>query len=102
MIELLTTYNIVIGVSIVLNVVLLIGVRNLLRQNEQLEDRLIKTIDETRVRLIKTIDETRDAVSKSLEQMRQLDNREVFEKDDEVGVTFNELKKVVEDLNNEL
>ena len=46
--------------------------------------------------------QTREAVSKSLEQMRQLDTREVFEKDDEVGVTFNELKKVVEDLNNEL
>ena len=91
MIELLTTYNIVIGVSIVLNLVLLIGVRNLLRQNEQLEDRLIKTIDDTR-----------EAVSKSLEQMRQLDNREVFEKDDEVGVTFKELKKVVQDLNNQL
>lgn len=91
MLELLTTYNIIIGVSAVLNIVLLIGVRNLLRQNEQLEDRLIKTIDETR-----------EAVSKSLEQMRQLDNREVFEKDDEVGVTFNELKKVVQDLNNEL
>ena len=91
MLELLTTYNIIIGVSAVLNIVLLIGVRNLLRQNEQLEDRLIKTIDETR-----------EAVSTTLEQMRQLDTREVFEKDDEVGVTFNELKKVVEDLNNEL
>ena len=40
MIELLTTYNIVIGVSVILNIILLIGVRNLLKQNEQLEDRL--------------------------------------------------------------
>ena len=28
--------------------------------------------------------------------MRKLDNREVFEKDDEVGVTFEEMKKIVE------
>ena len=33
--------------------------------------------------------------------MRKLDNREVFEKDDEVGVTFEEMKKIVEDLDNE-
>ena len=42
MIELLTTYNIVIGISVVINIVLLIGVRNLLKQNEQLEDRLAR------------------------------------------------------------
>ena len=34
--------------------------------------------------------------------MRRLDNREVFEKDDEVGVTFEEMKKIVEELDNEL
>jgi hypothetical protein len=34
--------------------------------------------------------------------MRELDNREVFERDDEVGVTFLELKKIVETLNREL
>ena len=47
MIELLTTYNIVIGISVVINIVLLIGVRNLLKQNEQLEDRLVKTTNDT-------------------------------------------------------
>jgi hypothetical protein len=34
--------------------------------------------------------------------MRKIDTRQAFEKDDEVGVTFDELKKIVEDLNNEL
>jgi len=42
MIELFTTYNIIIGISVILNIVLLIGVRNLLRQNEQLEDTLVE------------------------------------------------------------
>lgn len=91
MLELFTTYNIVVGISVLLNLILLIGVRNLLRQNEQLEDRVVQITDETI-----------EKVSNALTQMRALDNREVFEKDDEVGVTFNELKKVVEDLNDQL
>lgn len=91
MLELLTTYNIVIGFSVLLNLILLIGVRNLIRQNEQLEDRVVDTVYSIR-----------DRVDNALAKMRNLDNREAFEKDDEVGVTFNELKKIVEDLNNEL
>ena len=89
--ETFTTYNIIIGVSVILNIILLIGVRNLLRQNEQLEDRLVDIVDTTRIK-----------VSDALSNMRKLDNREVFEKDDEVGVTFEEMKKIVEDLDNEL
>ena len=91
MIELLTTYNIVIVISVVLNIVLLIGVRNLLKQNEQLEDRVVGTITSIR-----------DRVETAVLGMRKLDTKHAFEKDDEVGVTFNELKKIVEDLNNQL
>jgi hypothetical protein len=91
MIELLTTYNIVIGVSVILNIILLIGVRNLLKQNEQLEDRLINTINSTR-----------NKVSDALDNMRKIDKREAFEKDDEVGITFDEIKKIVNTLNNEI
>ena len=58
--------------------------------NEQLEDRLVDIVDTTRIK-----------VSDALSNMRKLDN-EVFEKDDEVGVTFEEMKKIVEDLDNEL
>ena len=91
MIELLTTYNIVIGVSAILNIILLIGVRNLLKQNEQLEDRLIETITSVR-----------NKIEISLENMRRLDNKQAFEKDDEVGVSFSEIKKIVQELNNEI
>jgi len=91
MIELLTTYNIIVGISVVINIILLIGVRNLLKQNEQLEDRLVKTTNDTI-----------QSVGTAVDKMRELDNRQVFEKDDEVGVTFSELKKVIENLNNEL
>ena len=91
MLEIFTTYNIIVGFLVVLNIILLIGVRNLLRQNEQLEDRLIDTAVDIRNR-----------VQTALENMRKLDTREAFEKDDEVGVTFNEIKKIVQDLNDEL
>ena len=89
MIEIFTTYNIIVGISVVINIILLIGVRNLLKQNEQLEDRLVETNDSVR----KTL-------QISLDNMRKLDNKQVFEKDDEVGVSFNEIKKIIEDLNN--
>tara|TARA_R110000851_G_scaffold194321_1_gene345149 strand:- start:1315 stop:1578 length:264 start_codon:yes stop_codon:yes gene_type:complete len=77
--------------SAVINLLLLIGVRNLLKQNEQLEDRVIFTVDDTRIK-----------VSTCLEKMKSLDIKEAFEKDDEVGVVFLELKKTIEELNNQI
>lgn len=93
MLPLLITTNgvIIITISGILNLILLIGVRNLLKQNEQLEDRLVTLTQDVR-----------NKVSNALENMRSLDNREVFEKDDEVGVTFDEIKKIVEELENEI
>ena len=89
MIEIFTTYNIIVGISVVINIILLIGVRNLLKQNEQLEDRLVETNNSVK-----------NSVQASLDNMRKLDNKQVFEKDDEVGVSFNEIKKIIEELNN--
>lgn len=90
--DIITTNGvIIISISVILNLVLLIGVRNLLRQNEQLEDRLVNLVQDVRTR-----------VSTALENMKSIDNREMFEKDDEVGITFNEIKKIVEELDNEL
>lgn len=91
MLELFTTYNIIIGISVITNVILLVGVRNLLKQNEQLEDRLVETNDFVK-----------NKVQASLDNMKRLDFKQAFEKDDEVGATFHELKKVVEELNNDL
>jgi|TARA_B110000858_G_scaffold171058_1_gene201264 hypothetical protein len=91
MLELFTTYNIIIGISVILNLILLIGVRNLLKQNEQLEDRVVGTINSIR-----------DRVATALQEMRKLDTKQAFEKDDEVGVTFDGIRKIVEDLQNQL
>lgn len=77
--------------SVIFNIVLGIGIRNLIKQNEELEDTLTDVIEGTRIKIETT-----------LQQMRDIDNREVFEKDDEVGATFEQLKNIIEDLNQEL
>ena len=93
MLQLLITTNgvIIISISVLINLILLIGIRNLLRQNEQLEDRMVTLIGDVRNR-----------VSSALQNMRSIDERGMFEKDDEVGVTFEEIKKIIEDLDNEI
>jgi len=82
-----TLYSVII-ISTVLVVLSVIIIRNLLKQIEQLEDRVISTIDETRSK-----------VEISLNNMREIDLKQAFEKDDEVGETFSQLKKIIEDLN---
>ena len=82
---------ILLVLSIILNIVLGIGIRNLMKQNEELEDTLADVIEGTRVK-----------IENALQQMRDIDTREVFEKDDEVGATFEQLKNIIEDLNQEL
>ena len=90
--DIITTNGvIIISISVLINLILLVGVRNLLKQNEQLEDRLVNLIGDVRTRVLT-----------ALENMRSIDNREVFEKDDEVGVSFDEIKKIIEELDNEL
>ena len=78
-------------VSVILNIVLGIGVRNLLKQNEELEDTLVQVVDGTKNR-----------VQAALDEMKSIDNRQVFEKDDEVGATFDQLQNIINDLNEEL
>ncbi len=85
------TIYIILAISVVLNITFLIGVRNLIKQNEELEDTLVEVVEGTRIR-----------VETALQQMKDIDTREVFEKDDEVGATFEQLKNIIEDLNQEL
>ncbi len=79
---------IILIISVISNIVLSIGVRNLIKQNEELEDTIVTVVEGTRTR-----------VETALQQMKDIDNRQVFEKDDEVGATFDQLKNIIEDLN---
>ena len=79
---------IILGASLVLNVALFIGVRNLLKQNEELEDTILDTISDVKTK-----------VSTALDALKDADLKGSFESDDEVGVVFKEMKEIVENLN---
>lgn len=85
-----TTTIIIIVLGIIIGI-LLYMIRNLLKQTEELDDMVINT------RM-----ETRNKVKDTLQKMKDMDLRGAFESDDEVGVVFNDIKTIIEDLEKEL
>ena len=83
------TLYIILGLSILLNIVLFYRGYKLVEQIERYQQRYIDVEDD----VIQTFD-------KMLEEMRQIDIRGSFESDDEVGVVFKELKNVIEKYKN--
>ena len=79
--------EIILGVSVIANMILLYGVRNLLKQNDQLVDSLTEVVNDTN----RTITDV-------VEQMKLVDIRGSFESDDEVGSVFESLKSIIEKL----
>ena len=77
-----------ITISLLLNIVLGLGIRNLLKQNEELEDTLLETTADIKVK-----------VAVALDALKNADLKGSFESDDEVGVVFKEIKEIVENLN---
>jgi hypothetical protein len=77
-----------ITISLLLNIVLGLGIRNLLKQNEELEDTLLETTADIKTK-----------VSVALDALKNADLKGSFESDDEVGVVFKEMKEIVENLN---
>jgi hypothetical protein len=83
------TLYIILGLSILLNIVLFYRGYKLVEQIERYQQRYIDVEDDA----IQTFD-------KMLGEMRKLDIRGSFESDDEVGVVFKELKDVIEKYKN--
>ena len=79
-------YYIYGGLSLIIIVLLLI-IWNLLKQTEQLDD----LVRDTKIEIIEKINLT-------LLQMKDIDARGVFEKDDEVGVSFSNLINIINEL----
>ncbi len=77
-----------ITISLLLNIILGFGIRNLLKQNEELEDTLLETTAEIKMK-----------VAVALDALKNADLKGSFESDDEVGVVFKEMKEIVENLN---
>ena len=69
--------------SVIVNICLTYGVLNVVKKTELLEDFLAAI---------------QEKIGQILRNMRQLDNREMFEKDDDVGVIFGQIVSIVGDL----
>ena len=86
--------EIILGVSVLLNLVFLYGVRNLNKQNEQYQDYIQNELI--------SLDDVREKVTSAYDRMRDLDIRGSFESDDEVGASFKDILSVVEQLNQDI
>lgn len=76
---------IVLGLSVLLNIILLYRGIRMVRAIEDLQDMLVDTNEDV-ITALETMEE----------EMKQIDIRGSFESDDEVGAVFNELKKTIE------
>lgn len=86
--------GVILGMSLILNIILFIRGFSLVKQIEQLSD-VINEYD-----VIK--DNTQNTLELMLEQMKALDLKGSFESDDEVGVVFGELKELIETYKTEI
>jgi hypothetical protein len=82
---------IILGISLTLNIILIVR-----------GTQLVKQIEETQSNSNETQLNTLETLESMLAKMRELDLKGSFESDDEVGVVFTELKDVIETYKNNL
>ena len=82
--------EIILGVSVLLNLIFLYGVRNLNRQNEQYQDYIENELVSN--------EDVKTRVESAYQRLKDADIRGSFESDDEVGASFKEILSIVEDL----
>lgn len=84
-------YQIIIGILVAILIVLLYITRNLLIKNEKYED-----VVQDQVQYLQSIS---NAVGEGQKHLKKLDERGVFQSDDEVGYFFEQMKYVQDELN---
>lgn len=89
--EIFTLYNIIVGVLVAFLILLLYIIRNLLLKNEKYED-VVK--DQTQY-----LQNISTAVGEGQKHLKSLDEKGVFQSDDEVGYFFEQMKYVQDELN---
>jgi len=92
MMEIFTVYNVIIAILVVTLIVLAYIIRNLMLKVEAYED-----VTQDQVRYLQNIS---NIIGESKQHLQNLDERGVFQSDDEVGEFFNQMKSVQEQLNN--
>jgi len=86
-----TTTIILINVGILIFGVIFYIIWNLMRKNEKLEDALIKRD--------KYIDDMSIIMSESNRKIKEIDSKQIFESDDEIGWFFKGIKEIQELIN---
>lgn len=86
-----TTFYIITGILVALLIISAYIIRNLLVKVEKYED-----ITQNQVRYLQNISNT---IGESRQHLQNLDDKGVFQSDDEVGEFFNQMKAVQEQLN---
>jgi hypothetical protein len=87
-----TLFYIIIGILVALLILSSYIIRNLLVKTEQYED-----VTQNQVKYLQNIS---DLIGESKQHLQTLDEKGVFQSDDEVGEFFNQMKEVQEQLNN--
>lgn len=87
----MTTLQVIIGVLVVICIILLYIIRNLVIKNEKYED-----IVQDQVQYLQNISK---ALYEGQKHLQNLDERGVFQSDDEVGYFFEQMKYVQDELN---
>ena len=91
MTELFTVYNIIVGVLVASLILLLYIIRNLLLRNEKYED-----VVQDQTQYLQNIS---NAIGEGQKHLKSLDEKGVFQSDDEVGYFFEQMKYVQDELN---
>ena len=86
-----TQFYIIIGILVALLIICAYIINNLLVKVEKYED-----ITQDQVRYLQNISDT---IGESKRHLQNLDDKGVFQSDDEVGEFFNQMKEVQEQLN---
>jgi len=90
MAEIFTTYNIISGILVGIIIILSYIIRNLMLKVEKYED---VTIDQTQY-----LQNISNLIGDSKKHLNKLDDRGVFQSDDEVGYFFEQMKLVQKEL----
>ena len=88
--DIFTVYNIISGILVGIIIIFLYILRNLLFKVEKYEDRVES--------LQNSLSNIQDAIEDSKKHLNQLDERGVFQSDDEVGYFFEQMKNVQNEL----
>lgn len=85
-------YYVILVISLILNVIAVYSISNLIRQNERLE--------EITEKFYTYFENIREKALMTQVELSELDIRGVFESDDEVGITFKNIKEISDELTN--